>query len=143
MDALIFCIKNIVSPCMTKKIKLAKSYLPATLARCSRLQAAFYALFAALLFPALSFGASGVPSGKGQSIGTLSENLLGVVFSVRKILSVICIMAGTSLILGSFIQYKKHKQNPIETRFSTVFFTFALGCCLIVLAFVPMQTENM
>lgn len=73
--------------------------------------------------------------------GAVASNLFQVGLGVRKIVRAVCIIAGASLIVSSFVQYKKYKQNPIETRFSTVIFTFLIGVGLILLSFVPMQVD--
>jgi hypothetical protein len=94
-------------------------------------------VFLALLFgSSLSFAADGA-----VSLGELASNVFGIGMDVRSIIRFICIVAGVSLMLGSLLQYKKYRQNPVEMRLSTVMFTFIIGVCLILLSFIPIQVE--
>jgi len=93
--------------------------------------------FVGLLFfftPGCVFAASNNPS-----LGDLSDSIFGVGMEVRDIVRTVCIIAGVSLILGSLLQYKKYRQNPVETRLGAVIFTFVTGVSLILLSFAPVQ----
>lgn len=73
------------------------------------------------------------------SIGTVAGNLFGVGMSIREVVRTVCIIAGSGLILASLIQYKKHRQNPIEATWGTIIFTFVSGVAIICLTFIPIS----
>lgn len=88
------------------------------------------------LIPEIGFAA-----GKGVSVGDVAGNIFSVGMDVRSVIKFVCVVAGISLILGSILQYKKYRQNPVETRFSNVIFTFVVGVSLILLSLIPMQVD--
>lgn len=75
------------------------------------------------------------------SAGDVAGNIFGVGMNVRAIVRFVSIVAGVSMILGSLLQYKKYRQNPVETTLGTVIFTFVVGICLILLSFIPVQID--
>lgn len=87
----------------------------------------------------LSFGIISPAFAENQSIGEIAGNLFEATETLHGIIQVVLVVAGAALLLGSLLQYRKYRENPIETRLSTVIFLFFLGLLLIVLAFIPMQ----
>lgn len=75
------------------------------------------------------------------SAGDIAGNIFGVGMDVRAIVRFVSIVAGVSMILGSLLQYKKYRQNPVETTLGTVIFTFVIGVGLILLSFIPVQID--
>ena len=73
------------------------------------------------------------------SLGDVSSNLFNAEMGVHDFIQAVCITAGIAVILGSFFQFKKYRDNPVATRLSTVVFNFFIGLVLIALAFVPFQ----
>jgi hypothetical protein len=85
----------------------------------------------------ISFTALGVDS--SASIGDIAGNVFGLGMTIRGIVRAVCIIAGSGLILASLLQYKKHRENPIETTWGTVIFTFVIGVAIICLSFIPIE----
>lgn len=79
-----------------------------------------------------------MPTKKAGNIGDVASELFGFTQNIGQLLKVIAIVAGVALLFFSIVQYKKHRNNPIETPLSTVIMTFVIGLGLIALSFVPM-----
>jgi hypothetical protein len=97
----------------------------------------FFIVFMAVLFtviPSVVFAA-----GSSGGLTDIFSSLVGVGMSVHDLIQAICIVTGSALLLGAVIQYKKYRQNPIETKLSTVIINIAVGIALIILAFIPPQ----
>lgn len=75
------------------------------------------------------------------SIGNIAGNVFNVAVGVRQIIQAICIITGSSFIIGSLYQYKKYRNNPIEMRLGTVLFTFIIGVAVILLSFIPIPSD--
>lgn len=73
-----------------------------------------------------------------ESFGDIASNLFGNVLDIKSIVRAICIITGVALVLGSFFQYKKHRNNPSEVPLSTPIMTLLVGLALIALSFVPL-----
>lgn len=85
----------------------------------------------------ISPAAWGVDS--SYSIGSVAGNIFGIGMTISGIIKIICIVTGCGLILGSLVQYKKHRENPVETTWGTVLFTFLAGVAIICLSFIPIS----
>jgi len=77
-----------------------------------------------------------------QSIGDVAGALFGGGMEITSIIRTICIIAGVALIFASLLQYKKHRNNPIEVPISTVLLSLIAGLALLALAFVPIQIPS-
>jgi hypothetical protein len=99
-----------------------------------KLKNAIISMLFMLIPPAIWAEAAGV-----KNVGSVAENVFDVGLTVQKIIQAVCITAGSALILGSLVVYKKHRKNPIATKLSSSIFMFFVGVCLILLAFIPMQ----
>ena len=73
------------------------------------------------------------------SIGDIAGNIFGLGMTIRGVVKAVCIIAGSGLILASLLQYKKHRENPVETTWGTVIFTFVIGVAIICLSFIPIE----
>lgn len=96
------------------------------------------ALFCALLV-AISTAFGYTAPQDSTSIGDIGQNLFGAEMEIHDFIQAVCVTSGIALILGALLQLKKHRQNPIETRLSTVIFNLVIGLLLIALAFIPFQ----
>jgi hypothetical protein len=74
-----------------------------------------------------------------ESIGDVASNIVSGEINIRTILQDICIITGVSFILGSIVQYRKHRQNPSEVTLSTVIVTFIIGVLVLLMALIPIQ----
>jgi hypothetical protein len=97
----------------------------------------FFIVLVAILFTVIPSVVFAVGSGGGLT--DVFNSLVGVGMTVHDLIQAICIVTGAGLLLGAFIQYKKYRQNPIETKLSTVFVNLLVGIALIILAFIPPQ----
>lgn len=91
-----------------------------------------------LLFASCVFAGTTATQYHG-GVGDIAKNVFGVGLDVREMIRTVCIIAGSVLLLFSLIQYKKHRDNPVEVSLGSVFFTLITGASLILLSFVPMQ----
>ena len=67
------------------------------------------------------------------TLGQLSENAMGPVAGLGKIMNYICLVAGIGFLLGAIIQYKYHRDNPQQVRLSTPILLLVLGLSLVAL----------
>ncbi len=70
------------------------------------------------------------------SVGDMADWVMGPVNGLGKVLGYICLIGGIGMILGSFLQYKAHRENPSQVRLTTPVFLFVVGVILIILPFV-------
>ena len=82
------------------------------------------------------------PSGYAQSLGDVATNILGPLTGASHIVKIICVVAGTGLILGSLMRYKAHRENPIEVRLGTPIAMLIAGLALILISLIPMPTTT-
>jgi hypothetical protein len=88
----------------------------------------------------LQISSIGLAAGQSSlNLGDLSDNVFNIGLGVCGIIQAVCVIAGISLVLGSVLQYKRYRQNPIEVRLSTVITGFVTGIALIILEYIPMQ----
>jgi hypothetical protein len=73
-----------------------------------------------------------------DSATSVTENIFGVELTAHSFVKVTCIITGSALIMASFIQFQKHRKNPIATKLSTPIFSLLTGIGLILLSFIPM-----
>ena len=76
-----------------------------------------------------------------RTFGQIANTLFGSEVMIRGIIRAVCIIAGCALVLGSVLQYKKHRQNPLEVRLGSVFVSLFTGLALIALSFIPFQFQ--
>ena len=53
-----------------------------------------------------------------------------------KIFGYICLIGGVGMILGAFLQYKAHRDNPSQVRLGTPIFLLIVGIILIILPYI-------
>lgn len=82
-----------------------------------------------LLIPALSFAS--------ETLGTLANTLSDPVDLFTGIIYKICYVIGFVLIIGSVLQYKRHRDNPSEVRLSQPVLLLLLGIIIVVLPLIP------
>lgn len=82
-----------------------------------------------------------VPALASQDFGEIAEGLFVGSLAIRNIIRAICIISGTFFVFGSFLLYRKHRQNPTEIPISRVIISFLAGVGLIILSFIPMQLK--
>lgn len=97
----------------------------------------FFIIFVAILFTTIPTVAFAVSSGGGLT--DIFNSLVGVGMTVHDLIQAVCIVTGSGLLLGAIIQYKKYRQNPIETKLSAILINVVVGIALIILAFIPPQ----
>jgi|GEM_PF-4616715 len=103
---------------------------------------AYHSLLVALISWSVTTSAeAAISSGrhKDVSVQSVANEIFNVNVSVINLMKVICIAAGASLMMSSLLQYKKYRQNPIETKLSTPIFTFIFGVFILLVAFIPLQ----
>ena len=67
------------------------------------------------------------------TLGQASNRMLEPVSVLTDVMYKICYVLGSTLILGSFIQYKAHRDNPSQVRLSQPIFLLIVGLVLIAL----------
>ena len=70
------------------------------------------------------------------SVGDMADWVMGPINGLGKVFGYICLIGGIGMILGSFLQYKAHRENPSQVRLTTPVFLFIMGVLLILLPFV-------
>jgi len=70
------------------------------------------------------------------SLGDMADWVMGPVNGLGKVLGYICLIGGIGMILGAFLQYKAHRDNPSQVRLTTPVFLLVVGVILIILPFV-------
>ena len=93
----------------------------------SRLAAATLMLVAQLHVYALS-----------GSIGDVAKHAVQAEMGLKRLIDTVLIVTAAGMILGALFQFRKHFQNPIEFRLSSVFTLLFTGLALIALALIPM-----
>jgi hypothetical protein len=74
----------------------------------------------------------------GWSLGEMADWAMGPVNGLGKIFGYICLIGGIGMILGAFLQYQAHRENPSQIRLSTPVFLLVVGLILLILPFVGM-----
>lgn len=82
-----------------------------------------------LLTPALSFAS--------ETLGSLANTLSAPVDLFTGIIYKICYVIGFVLIIGSILQYKRHRDNPNEVRLSQPVMLLLLGIIIAILPLIP------
>ncbi len=73
-------------------------------------------------------------AGFGSIAQGINEPLTVLIQFVR----IVCIVTGVGLIVGGFVKYKQHRDNPVEVPLSSCIFLVLGGIALIVLTFIPL-----
>lgn len=71
-----------------------------------------------------------------NSLGDVANWALGPVNGLGKVLGYMCLIGGIGMILGAFLQYRAHRENPSQVRLSTPVFLLIVGVFLIILPYV-------
>lgn len=72
----------------------------------------------------------------GMSVGDIADWTMGPINGLGKVFGYICLIGGIGMILGSFLQYRAHRENPSQVRLSTPVFLFVVGVILAILPFI-------
>jgi len=70
------------------------------------------------------------------SLGDMAENVLGPAGMLSGFIYKGCYIFGGGLIVASFIQYRRHRQNPSQVRLSQPVALFLFGIVFILLPLV-------
>jgi len=70
------------------------------------------------------------------SLGDMADWVMGPVNGLGKVFGYICLIGGIGMILGSFLQYKAHRENPSQVRLTTPVFLLVVGIILLLIPFV-------
>lgn len=70
------------------------------------------------------------------TVGDASRWLMGPVNGLGKVFGYMCLIGGIGMILGAFLQYRAHRENPSQVRLSTPVFLLIVGIILIILPYV-------
>jgi len=85
-----------------------------------------YFLTGLFLWAALAWASP--PAG---SFGAISDDLMGPVGFLTRVLFYISFVCGVGFLLGSFLQYRYYRQNPQQVKLSTPITLFILALVLI------------
>ena len=69
-------------------------------------------------------------------IGQVVNNILAPMSAFTDAFYKICYALGTLLIIGSAVQYKLHRKNPIQVKLSNVIFLLIIGIVVVCLPFI-------
>lgn len=85
-----------------------------------------------LLLGLLSIGSHAfcAPSGTG-SIGNVALNVLEPTSLIAKLFYIMCYIIGSGLVLGAILQYRIHRQNPVQVTLMQVLLLLLFGLGLI------------
>ena len=67
------------------------------------------------------------------NLSRVVDNIMGPLSSFIAIFYKLCYIIGAMLIIGSFIQYRLYRKNPIQVRLSNVFFLLIIGIVVLCL----------
>ena len=70
------------------------------------------------------------------SIGTAADWAMGPINSLGKIFGYMCLIGGVGMVLGAFLQYRAHRDNPSQVRLGTPIFLLIVGLILLILPFI-------
>lgn len=70
------------------------------------------------------------------SLGDAANWLMGPVNGLGKVFGYMCLIGGIGMILGAFLQYRAHRENPSQVRLSTPVFLLIVGIILIILPYI-------
>ena len=77
------------------------------------------------------------PLSIAANIGVVAEEALEPVGFLSSFVSKMCYVIGTILIVGSLMQYKRHRDNPTEVRISKPLMLLLLGLVIALIPLVP------
>lgn len=75
------------------------------------------------------------------TLGQASNKVLEPVSVLADVMYKICYVLGSTLVLGSFIQYKAHRDNPSQVRLSQPIFLLIVGLVLIALPYLAQYSD--
>ena len=79
--------------------------------------------------------------GHSEGLGRVAQNVVGVEQAAQSFLQFLCVVTGIGLLLGSLVQFKSHRKNPVSTRLSKPIAMVLLGLALTFIAFIPMRID--
>ena len=68
---------------------------------------------------------------------SITGNVTNFETFVLSLLRKICLLAGVGLCVGALIQYRQHRQNPMNVRLTTPVWFLIIGLCLIGINYMP------
>lgn len=78
-----------------------------------------------------------------QSVGEWANNMVkGPIGGLGYTLNALSFVVGIGFILGAYIQYQAHRDNPQQVRLSTPIFMLAAGLFLIILPLTAWIAEG-
>lgn len=78
----------------------------------------------------------------GPSLGDMANTVMEPVSVFTKVMFTLCYIIGAGLIVGSLIQYKEHRVNPVYMPISRPIIMCILGLALIVIPFIVHLSEK-
>lgn len=72
-----------------------------------------------------------------QNIGVIANQLTSPVDFLTTIIYKICYLIGFVLVVSSFFQYRRYRNNPTEVRLSQPVMLLILGICIGLLPLIP------
>jgi hypothetical protein len=79
----------------------------------------------------------------GPSLGDMANAAMEPVTVFTKVMFSLCYVIGVTLIVGSFIQYKEHRANPVYMPINRPIIMCILGLALVAVPFiVRISAEN-
>jgi hypothetical protein len=82
------------------------------------------------------------PFSLAANIGAAAESALEPVGFLSSFISNMCYVIAVVLIVGSFMQYKRHRDNPTEVRLSTPVMLLLLGLIIGAIPLLPQYLSN-
>ena len=74
------------------------------------------------------------------TVGDASQWLMGPINGLGKVFGYMCLVGGIGMILGAFLQYRAHRDNPSQVRLGTPVFLLIVGIILIILPYIGLLT---
>lgn len=75
------------------------------------------------------------------TFGSVAEAGIKVADFAGGFLSYVCYIAGVCLWFGALIQYKQHRQNPLQVRLSQPIFYLVLGAVIFAVPFAHLLAK--
>ena len=98
--------------------------------------------FAVQMLQALFFLLIYSPFSIAANIGAAAESALEPVGFLSSFITNMCYVIAVVLIAGSFMQYKRHRDNPTEVRLSTPVMLLLLGLIVGAVPLIPQFLSN-
>ena len=72
----------------------------------------------------------------GKGLTGITENIFEPTSLLAKFLYAACYVVGIALILGSFLEYHEHHENPTHVHFSHVVYLFLFGVAIVLIPII-------